>query len=69
MIKLFTFLVLCTSVYSETTDELKIRFMKEIEICDDLLFKGDRSTACHLSIANKLYLLVLIEQMKSNGSK
>lgn len=61
-------LILCCSVCAETTEELKIRFMKEIEECDSFI-SWQFEKVCQAKISNKLYLLVLIEQMKSNGSK
>ena len=59
--KLLALLLCCSCAYAETTDELKARFEKEIENCF--------SNNCQLAIANKLYLLLLIEQMKENGKK
>lgn len=70
MIKLL--LILCAlsvSVHAETLDELKKRFMDKIANCKDTGFRYDTSVRCQLAIANEIYVLLLIEQMKESMKK
>jgi hypothetical protein len=47
---------------AESIDEMKKRFMDEIEACDE----GWNAVQCQLKVNNKLMLLFLIEQMKES---
>ncbi len=70
MIKLL--LILCAlsmSVKAESLDELKQRFMNKINSCKDHAIKFDSRVQCQLAIANEIYVLLLIEQMKESSKK
>lgn len=56
-----------TPLWAESIDEMKKRFMDEIEACDDCRgwnSRVDFRVQCQLKVNNKLMLLFLIEQMK-----
>jgi len=67
MIKILSLLLCCSIAHAETTEELKARFEKEFEVCAKQWWYSERKMACQLKVANKLYLLLLIEYMKANG--
>lgn len=70
MIKCIAMLTLAIMpICAESIDEMKKRFMDEIEACDNLveLRLQDYRIQCQLKINNKLMLLYLIEQMKEKN--
>ena len=53
---------------AESIDEMKKRFMDEIEACDEPkgIRLSDYRIKCQLKVNNKLMLLFLVEQMKES---